>query len=77
MKPVSMGPIAAPMEPVPSMIAVTVARARELPFKLSCVPKSALTAVVMRAYGPFTNMPLSAMRARFMDMEYEPNSRYM
>ena len=49
--------LALPMDPVPSMMAVTVARARELPCSDGWVPKSADTAVVMSAYGPFTNIP--------------------
>ena len=39
------------------MIDVTVARALEFPLTLSCVPRSADTAVVIRPYGPFTKAP--------------------
>ena len=38
-----------PILPVPSIMAVTVDKALEFPFRISWVPKSALTAVVIRA----------------------------
>lgn len=60
------------MEPVPSIIAVTVASAREFPSNELWVPKSADTAVVIRAYGPFTNMPVMNMRTIFIVKETCP-----
>jgi hypothetical protein len=72
MYPVNKGPIAAPIEPVPSIIAVTVARAREFPFNDLCVPKSAETAVVIRAYGPFTNIPVTNINTPFTSNEMCP-----
>ena len=39
------------------MIEVTTAMAFEFPFKLSCEPRLADTAVVMSPYGPLTKKP--------------------
>lgn len=76
MYPVRRGPIAAPTDPVPSIMAVTVARARELPFSELCVPRSAETAVVISAYGPLTSIPVTNIRPAFQHTEMLPNVRY-
>ena len=47
--PAKNGPTAAPIDPVPSIMEVTVARAFAEPRKLGCVPSSAETAVVINA----------------------------
>ncbi|KAF5771257.1 hypothetical protein HanXRQr2_Chr14g0668591 [Helianthus annuus] len=54
------------------MIAVTVASAFELPFKDLWVPRSAETAVVIRAYGPLTNIPITSIRMMFTGMDICP-----
>jgi hypothetical protein len=74
--PVRRGPRAAPIDPVPSIMAVTVARARESPLRELCVPRSADTAVVISAYGPFMNKPAIIMSTMFIVCEKLPYMRY-
>eukprot|EP00252_Welwitschia_mirabilis_P023295 TRINITY_DN6557_c0_g1_i3.p1 TRINITY_DN6557_c0_g1~~TRINITY_DN6557_c0_g1_i3.p1 ORF type:complete len:182 (+),score=14.06 TRINITY_DN6557_c0_g1_i3:642-1187(+) len=76
MNPVKRGPKAAPTDPVPSMMAVTVANALELHFRELCVPRSAETAVVMRAYGPFTHIPATIISIMFIAIETPPYTLY-
>lgn len=54
-----------PIDPVPSMMAVTVAKAFEFPSREECVPNSADTAVVIKAYGPLTKTPTTIRRIMF------------
>jgi len=58
-KPTIKGPTPAPIDPVPSIMAVTVAMA--LLFVIE-VPRSAETAVVTRQYGPLTMAPANVCR---------------
>ncbi|MFS7991404.1 hypothetical protein Hanom_Chr12g01070371 [Helianthus anomalus] len=73
--PAKSGPNAAPTEPVPSMIALTVAKARELPLIELCVPRSAATAVVISAYGPFTSNPERNIKKMLLNIEMLPYKR--
>ena len=64
--------IAAPIEPQPSIIAVTVDIRVASPLSDLCCPKSADTAVVIRAYGPFTKEPTMSIRRMFKNTLLSP-----
>ena len=64
--------IAAPIEPQPSIIAVTVDIRVAFPLSDLCCPKSADTAVVISAYGPFTKEPTMSIRSMFKNTLLSP-----